>query len=139
MISLKYSIEGATMYIIEIYEDVRGKSEIKEYVKRLQEQHNKNNSIKLNKIISYIRKLREYGLNLGVPYIKHIKDDIWELRPLKDRILFAYYKENKFVLLSCFIKKTKKTPDREIKKAKRLLQDYKKRSEKNEERFFRME
>lgn len=129
MLSYKYNIEGATMYKIEIYEDKNGKSEIKEYIKKLQRQNNKNNNIKLNKIISYIRKLKEYGLLLGMPYIKHLNNEIWELRPLRNRILFAYYKEDKFVLLSIFMKKTQKTPSKEIEKAKKALQDYKNRSD----------
>ena len=98
------------MYKIEIYEDKNGKSEIKEYIKKLQRQNNKTNNITLNKIISYIRKLKEYGLLLGMPYIKHLNGEIWELRPLRDRILFAYYKDDKFVLLSIFMKKTQKAP-----------------------------
>ncbi len=84
-------------------------------------------SIYVKKIIAYIRMLRQYGLSLGTPYIKHIDEDIWELRPLRDRILFAYWDTNKIVLLSVFIKKTQKTPKGEIEKAKRYLDDYKKR------------
>ena len=81
---------------------------------------------------SYIRMLQEQGLSLGVPYIKHIDNEIWELRPLRDRILFAYHVENKFVLLSVFMKKTQKTPKKEIKKAKRYLEDYDMRSDNSE-------
>lgn len=64
------------MYDIEIYEDVHGKSEIKKYIKNLQNMKNKNNNIKFNKIISYIRMLRENGLSIGEPYIKHLDNDI---------------------------------------------------------------
>lgn len=116
------------MYKIEIYEDKNGKSEIKEYIKELQKRNTKDSNIKFTKIISYIRMLSDKGLILGVPYIKHIKEEIWELRPIRDRILFAYCDNNKFVLLSIFIKKTQKTPQKEIEKAERLLEDYKKRS-----------
>lgn len=31
--------------------------------------------------------LSKYGTNLGDTYIKHLQEDIWELRPLRDRIL----------------------------------------------------
>lgn len=34
------------------------------------------------------------------------------------------YKNNKFIILHHFIKKTQKTPKREIEQAKRNLQDY---------------
>ena len=72
------------------------------------------------------------GLRLGEPYIKHLDNDIWELRPLRDRILFAYWDNNRFILLSIFMKQTQKTPQREIDKAKRNLEDFIKRSEDNE-------
>lgn len=123
------------MYDIEIYETKNGKSEIKEYIKKLQENNNKSDKIKINKIIAYIRMLKEQGLSLGTPYIKHIDNEIWELRPLRNRILFAYHVENKFVLLSVFMKKTQKTPRKEIQKAKRYLEDYKMRSDSNESKI----
>lgn len=115
------------MYIIEIYEDKNGKSEIKEYIKNLQKKKNKNNNIKFNKIVAYMRMLSQNGLSIGEPYIKHLDNDIWELRPLRDRILFAYWANNKFILLSIFLKQTQKTPQREIEKTKRLLEDYRKK------------
>ena len=122
------------MYDIEIYETQNGKSEIKEYILNLQKKDNKNNKIKFNKIISYIRMLREEGLSIGYPYIKHIDNEIWELRPLRNRILFASCINNKFILLTIFIKQTQKTPKKEIEKAKRYLEDYKKRSEYHEQK-----
>jgi phage-related protein len=59
-----------------------------------------------------------------LPYTKHLNDDIWELRPLDDRILFAYWKNNMFVLLHHFRKTTNKTPPSEIKQAKQNLKDW---------------
>ena len=76
-----------------------------------------------------MRRLSDRGLNLGAPYIKHVDQEIWELRPLRDRILFAYWENNKFIILSHFMKQTQKTPKKEIEKAKRYLYDYKKRSD----------
>lgn len=69
---------------------------------------------------------------VGEPYIKHLDEEIWELRPLRERILFAYYGKEQFVLLNYFIKKTKKTPKKEIEKAKKLLKEYKERGDDNE-------
>lgn len=120
------------MYEIEIYKDKNGKSEVYDYIKELQQKNDKDSNIKVGKIFAYIRKLSIDGLAIGEPFIKRLQKDIWELRPLRDRILFVYWGNNKFVLLSFFVKKTRKTPKREIEKAKRLLEDYKKRSEKNE-------
>lgn len=78
--------------------------------------------------MTYIRVLQEYGTRAGEPYVKHIEEDIWELRPLDDRIFFFYFRENTFVLLHHFLKKTKKTPRREIEQAKRNLADHVERS-----------
>ena len=57
-----------------------------------------------------------------------MEGDIRELRPLRDRILFAGVVDGKYVLLHQFMKKTQKTPIREIKKAKKELKDFKERS-----------
>lgn len=108
------------MYKIEFYEDKNGKSEIYEYIKKLNNNKSKENRIKLKKIKAYMEMLSIYGLNLSEPYIKKIDNEIWELRPLKDRILFASLHNNKFILLSVFTKKTKKTPKKEIEKAKKI-------------------
>lgn len=116
------------MYSIKIYEDKYGKSEIKDYIRSLQQNQSKDSKIKFNKIISYMRLLSENGLSIGELYIKYLNNEIWELRPLKDRILFTYWNNNRFILLSIFAKKTQKTPRNEIEKAKRLLKDYRERS-----------
>ena len=117
------------MYQIIFYTNKNGKSEVFEYIENLRDNRkNKDARIKVNKITAYINQLSKYGLSIGEPYIKHIDEDIWELRPLRDRILFAYYDNNKFIILSYFMKQTQKTPKKEIEKAKKLLEDYKERS-----------
>ena len=41
--------------------------------------------------------LEELGTRVGEPVTKHLDGEIWELRPLKNRFLYAYYKDNKFM------------------------------------------
>lgn len=118
------------MYNIVFYIDKSGKSEVKQYLLNLQDKKDKNSRIKFNKIVAYINVLSKYGITVGEPYIKHIDGEIWELRPLRDRILFAYYDKNTFILLSIFMKTTRKTPQKEIEKAKRMLKDWSDRNEK---------
>ena len=89
----------------------------------------KDAGVQYQKILTYIRLLEEYGTRVGEPVVKHIDGDIWELRPLSHRILFFYWQDNKFILVHHFIKKTNKTPLKEIKQAKRNMQDYKERNE----------
>ena len=83
----------------------------------------KDSRIKLNKIRDYVKVLSEHGTQAGEPYIKHLDGEIWELRPLRDRILFVAWINGGYVLLHQFMKKTQKTPAREIEKAKRELAD----------------
>lgn len=76
--------------------------------------------------------LRQNGVDIGEPYVKKLDNEIWELRPARDRILFASWHNNKFILLNIFMKQTQKTPRREIEKAKKMLKDYIIRSEEDE-------
>lgn len=112
---------------IYFYKDKNGREPVLEYLKELAKGRGKDNRIKLNKINDYIELLSIHGTRLGEPYIKHLEGDIWELRPLRDRILFVGWDGGSFVLLHQFMKKTQKTPKREIEQAKRELEDLKKR------------
>lgn len=122
------------MYKVEFYKDKDGKEPVKEYIIKLSEKNDKNSRINLNKIRDYVKILSEYGTRAGEPYVKHLDGEIWELRPLRNRILFFGYDGNRIILLSHFIKKTQKTPRREIDKAQRLMNDYAERSDENEKR-----
>ena len=92
----------------------------------------KDSRVKLHKVQDYINALSEYGLQLREPYIKHIDGEIWELRPLKDRIFFVAWHNGSYVLLHSFMKKTQRTPKREIEQAKRELADLTERGIENE-------
>ncbi|MCD7777615.1 MAG: type II toxin-antitoxin system RelE/ParE family toxin [Clostridiales bacterium] len=116
------------MYNIYFYKDRNGKEPIKEYIEELSKRNNKDSRIKFAKIREYINILSQYGTRAGEPYIKHLEDDIWELRPLRDRVLFAAWNGKGFVLFHQFVKQTQKTPKREIERAKRNLEDYRERS-----------
>jgi phage-related protein len=114
------------MYEVEFYYDRNGKSEIVEYLDRLQEKSatGKNYRVNRDKILAYIIALKQYGTRIGQPVVKHIDGSLWELRPLANRIFFFYWKENRFVLLHHFIKKTQKTPPQEIIQARAKMQDF---------------
>ena len=105
----------------------------KEYLKALGKKTDKDSRLKLKKIHEYMQALGEYGTRAGYPYIKHIDGDIWELRPIRDRFFFFSWQNNTFILLHNFVKKTQKTPAREIAQAKRNLKDFIERSSDNNE------
>ena len=117
------------MHEIIFYEDSSGKNPVREYMRELEKSKSKDSRIKLNKINDYIQALSVYGVvELNENYVKHLDGEIWELRPIRDRILFAGVVGGRYVLLHQFMKQTQKTPAREIEKAKRELADFRERS-----------
>jgi phage-related protein len=116
------------VYKVVYYENQQGVSEVEKYINSLNGKTDKDSRIKANKIAEFIRRLQAYGTRIGKPTIDKIEGtDLWELRPLKDRIFFAYWKGNMFVLLHHFVKKSNKTPKNEIEQAERNLKDWKER------------
>ena len=115
------------MHKIYFYKDRNGRCAIADYLTKLDKRKDKDSRIKLNKIRDYVKALSQRGTHLCEPYIKHIDGEIWELRPISDRIFFVAWTGNSFVLLHQFAKKTQKTPKREIEQAKREFADLKER------------
>ena len=118
------------MYEIRFYKDRQGKSPIIEYLKKLRNSKNERERKQAEKINDYIQLLKEEGKASGLPYVKHVAGEIWELRPSKDRILFFSWVENQLVLLHHFTKKTQKTPKREIERALKEIEEVKERESK---------
>lgn len=111
------------MHKIHFYRDKNGKEPVLEYLNELASKNDKDSRIKFNKLNDYIQMLSIYGTQAGEPYVKHLDGEIWELRPLRDRVLFVGFVNGSYVLLHHFMKKTQKTPAREIEQAKRELAD----------------
>ena len=93
-------------------------------MRKLEASKGKDSRVKRNQISMNLKMLSKQGTAAGMPHIRHLDGDIWELRPARDRILFAGVFGDTFVLLHHFVKKTQKTPRQEIERAKRELQDF---------------
>ena len=118
-------------YTVEFYEKANGKSEIWDFLEklRLRSKNSKDARIQYKQILLYIQLLQDNGTILSENITKHIEENIWELRPRNNRIFYFLHDQNKFILLHGFRKKTQKTPQREITKAKAERDDYLKRKE----------
>lgn len=118
-------------YSIEFYETATGKSPVWDFFEELRckSTNDKNARIQFQQMGLYMQLLQEHGFQLSNTIIKHLQDDIWELRPGNNRVLYFYFKNKTFVLLHVFRKKTQKTPKREIEKAIAARKDYLKRKE----------
>ena len=123
-------------YTIEFYEKANGKSEIWDFLEKLRfkSKNSKDARIQYKQILLHIQLLQDNGTLLSENITKHIEENIWELRPGNNRIFYFLHDRNKFILLHSFRKKTQKTPQREIEKAKTERDDYltRKESFKNE-------
>lgn len=111
------------MYNLEFYRDQNGHAPVLEYLQQYEKDSGKDSRINLRKIRSYMMILTEKGTYAGEPYIKHLEGPIWELRPLRNRILFAAWRGDGFILLHAFLKTTQRTPRREIERALREYRD----------------
>ena len=99
-----------------------------EWIEKLSQQNGKDARINSTNSMTILKKTpQQYGTYVGEPIVKHLDGEIWELRPLNNRVLFAVWTGKSFVLLHHFVKKIQKTPKREIETAHRRLQDYKER------------
>ena len=114
------------MYTIEFYEKSNGKSEVWDFIEalRIKSQTSKDARIQFKQISLYIQLLQDNGTRLPDNITKHLGDDIWELRPGTNRVFYFYFKNDTFVLLHHFRKKSQKTPRREIEQAKAERDDY---------------
>ena len=114
------------MFNIEFYSTADGVSELWDFLDDLQKKAvtNKDARIQHKQITQYIQLLEDHGTRLGEPVTKHLEEDIWELRPGNNSVLFFYHKDNTYVLLHQFRKTTQKTPRREIRKAKAERDDW---------------
>lgn len=114
------------MFNIDFYRTAQGFSDIEDFLDDLEKRAvtNKDARIQHKQVAQYIQFLADHGTRLGENITKHLDDDIWELRPGNNRVLFFYFKDDTFVLLHHFRKKTQKTPKREIDKAKSERDDW---------------
>ena len=97
---------------------------VAEFLDSLPEKHQ-------SKAFREIELLAECGTALKEPHVKHIEEDIWELR-IKfssdiSRIFYFTWRAETIVLLHGFLKKTQRTPKSELETAKRRMNDYKRR------------
>ncbi len=87
------------------------------------------------KAYSDILLLKKLGINIREPFSNAIKGErykgLFELRVKFSsditRIFYFLYEKNTFVLLHGFVKKTNKTPERELQKALSYKLDYERR------------
>ena len=77
-------------------------------------------------VAHHLDLLRQLGILLSFPYASKVTghDDLWELRPKPNRLLYFAHTGRQFVILHAFRKESTKAMQREIKIAKRRMERF---------------
>ena len=117
---------------VSFYEKEDGSKPVQEFLDSL--------DLKMRaKMIGTIEMLKKNGNQLRAPYSKPLDDGIMELRAIvgtnTSRVLYFFVIGQRVVLTNGFIKKTQKTPKKEIELAKKYRENYleRERQKKQEE------
>ena len=120
-----------TMFTVEFYETEDGEKPVRDFLISLEPKMR-------TKMAKMIKLLGEKGTELREPFTKPLEDGIFELRTIQgsniSRALFFFYVNNKIVITNGFIKKTPKTPGKEIALAKYRRKDYLRQEKKKGEK-----
>jgi len=79
------------------------------------------------RFLRYAERMEIYGPDLGMPHTRAIGEGLFELRVKGQegiaRVFYCTVVQRRIVMLLVFIKKSQKTPKRELETAKRRLQE----------------
>jgi phage-related protein len=81
------------------------------------------------RFLRYSERMELFGPDIGMPHTRAMGDGLFELR-LKAaegiaRVFYCTFIERRIVMLHHFIKKTEKTPRKELEKARRRMNEVK--------------
>lgn len=102
---------------VVFYKTEAGKEPVREWLKSLPREE--------KKIIGQDIKTVQFGWPLGMPLVRKLEKDLWEVRSrLPNRIARVIFtvSDEIMVLLHGFIKKSQKTPARDLNLARKRLQ-----------------
>ena len=83
----------------------------------------------LANLLHILEMIEEFGPNIGKPYTAPLGSGLFEIRAKGKegigRALFCIEKDKEIIILHSYIKKTRKTPKRELDKARRRMKELK--------------
>ena len=93
------------MYTVAFYEKENGESEVWDFLEELRKKaaSDKNARIQYKQITLYIQLLQDHVTRLPGEITKHLEDEIRELRPGNNRILYFFLENDTFILLHHFL------------------------------------
>jgi phage-related protein len=117
------------MWVVEFYETESGATPVEDFLNAL--------DIKMRaKALHELEILEEFGRALREPYAKYIHDGIFELRIQLanniSRMFYFFFDGERIIVTNGFVKKSQKTPPREIERAEKYKADYQRRAKTDE-------
>lgn len=108
-------------YDIEFYSKENGEEPAREFILELEPKMQA-------KILKILDLLQVNGPYMRLPYSEYLDDGIFEIRAKQgtniSRVLYFFSIGQKIILTNGFVKKTQKTPKKEIDLAKKYRKDY---------------
>jgi len=108
-------------YVCIFYETVEGKSPVEEFIESLDAETQ-------GKFIIKQQLLQDFGSQLRYPHTDHLEEGILELRfkgkEGQIRVLFFFFYGKRIIFTHGFVKKTQKTPQKEITLAQERRKDF---------------
>ena len=117
---------GMAKFKVLFYQKADGSEPVKQFLNSLDKKMRA-------KMVRTIEALQNNGNDLREPYSKHLDNGIFELRAKVgtdiSRVLYFFFIGQRVILTNGFIKKTQKTPKKEINLAKKYRNDFLQREE----------
>ncbi len=108
-------------FTVDFYEKENGEAPAEEFLRSLDKKM-------VARIFRIIDLPEESGPEIWMPHSEALEDGIFEIRAKQgtdiSRVLYFFFVGSKIVLTNGFVKKTQKTPKREIELAKKYRKDY---------------
>jgi len=107
------------IFHINYWRNPSGKAPVEKYIDEI------DNKEERAELLSALKGIQEYGTDtIGVEF-RQIEGKLWELKIRthgnQHRIFYVVHKGNEMILLHAYLKKTPKTPVKEIQTAKQRL------------------
>lgn len=111
-------------YIVDFYEKENGEAPAEDFIRSLDAKMKA-------KIFRIVDMLEENGPTVRLPHSEYLEDGIFEIRAKQgsdiSRVLYFFCIGRKIILTNGFVKKTQKTPPKELALAKQYRADYERR------------
>jgi phage-related protein len=122
-------MDESARWSIAFYQDARGRRPVEQWLDSLDDKERA-------RVFRHFDLLAEHGTTLSMPYARHLRAKLFELRVpasrMDFRVLYFAASGRQFILLHAFAKQTGKTPAREIDAAERRMADYESRTNRRE-------